>query len=693
LGRRRKRQHSEPFEPLRQRGNGPTPDVSWIRAAIRQPLDRLLSVLIYARYSTEDQNPRSIDAQIEYCRAFLAALGVTHYKLEILRDVEISGQLRYRPGIDKVCSGVRKRRWGLILVEDASRLYRHDSWAVDLVGVAHDLKIRTICITDRVDSNEPVDLWLPRLKDATRTHAQSNWYTSHRIKRQLEYLWSIKAAIGALRPGYRRIPTTPATEKTPAEGPFFDEIAEEWAPKIHSAFEQVAANDPPWNVARCLTEQKIPKTSNSTSPEWSDKNVISLIRETIYRGWDIYRERHSTPLLETGKKRAERSETSEMLTREMPHLRIVSDELWAQANAAIDGRRPKRTYVAGLENPLYGIPRDSRSLLSTLFKCGVCGAPLHRGGRSGKAYVCSAVKRRKCWNRASADDVLTDNAVKNIVRDQLGALDDVVDEFLRRLNQLTGDQDTLHSRAEQLDIRQKKLERKSRELVKAIESRTKKPEHVLQRIDELEVRLRKTAEKSNQIERLLSGAMIPTREEVSRRLQTVMSNLDAAQMTAGVALRKVIRRIEAIPFLQWNSSVVVLRGRIIVDIAGLLSVELASVLAELNAEGLEKEFQPTIVTVDLFVPSTGPLYGRAAEALERERGLRLSQVATELGINKRRANIALQYGRAMRNAGISDAFVELTSPPQKAAHWGPRKVQSVKEAPPPTSQLAGSSAS
>ena len=72
----------------------------------------------------------------------------------------------------------------------------------------------------------------------------------------------------------------------------------------------------------------------------------------------------------------------------MPHLRIVSDELWCQANGAIDNRRPCRAYPSGPDNPLFGVPRDLRGLLTTLFKCGICGAPMHKGGRGGNAYFC-----------------------------------------------------------------------------------------------------------------------------------------------------------------------------------------------------------------------------------------------------------------------------------------------------------------
>ena len=92
--------------------------------------------------------------------------------------------------------------------------------------------------------------------------------------------------------------------------------------------------------------------------------------------------------------------------------------------------------------------------------------------------------------------------------------------------------------------------------------------------------------------------------------------------------------------------------------------------------------------VDLFEPSTGPKYGLAAvrlkeKAEEDEEELGLTAIGRRLGINKRKANIALQYGRAMRAAGVTDPYRELTEPPAGASRWrarGSRKSQARKKA-------------
>ncbi len=50
-------------------------------------------------------------------------------------------------------------------------------------------------------------------------------------------------------------------------------------------------------------------------------------------------------------------------------------------------------------------------------------------------------------------------------------------------------------------------------------------------------------------------------------------------------------------------------------------------------------------------------------------GIGLTAIGKQLGITKRRANLAVNYGRAMRNAGQTDPFTELTARPANASRW------------------------
>ena len=154
------------------------------------------------------------------------------------------------------------------------------------MAVEHE--IRVICINDRIDTDD-ADGWEDRLLDAVGQHARANRMTKRRVKRGLEGRFDAGAAVGLKAPGYIRTATTPATEREPARGPFYDAIDPDWAPVIREAFERVVQGQPLWAVAEFLTQSGLPKTDNAQKPEWTAVNVRSMIRNPIYVGTRIYR--------------------------------------------------------------------------------------------------------------------------------------------------------------------------------------------------------------------------------------------------------------------------------------------------------------------------------------------------------------------------------------------------------------------
>lgn len=95
-----------------------------LRVPVAGKKERRLHILIYARYSTDEQRRSSIDDQVDFCRRILAESGVCDVSIEVLYDAKMSGELRDRPGINDVRRGIESRRWDLILCEDSSRLFR-----------------------------------------------------------------------------------------------------------------------------------------------------------------------------------------------------------------------------------------------------------------------------------------------------------------------------------------------------------------------------------------------------------------------------------------------------------------------------------------------------------------------------------------------------------------------------------------
>ncbi|MBL8829223.1 MAG: recombinase family protein, partial [Planctomycetaceae bacterium] len=348
---------------------------NWVRHKLVKLKGGRLRVMIYARYSTDDQDQSSIVDQVHYCKAFLKALGLAEsdYNLEVLSDEGVSGEKIRRPGIDLVWEGIYARRWYLIVAEDSSRLYRDAASCVQLIRSALDQRLRVLCINDEVDTADEEN-WEERLFDAARHHQRTNKYTARRIKRKHEALWEMGAAIGLVKPGYLRKASQPSVDGEPEEGPYFDEVDPRWTATVYEAFERVAAQESSTSVAAWLTKRGFPKSSNSLNSALSADNVKALIRRWDYRGVQRFREKVSKKVWSTGCHRAEPSSEDEVLTRDMPHLRIVPDWLWYAANKAINERRPKDEVLSGVDHGLYGIPRDSRGPLSNLFRCRCCGA-------------------------------------------------------------------------------------------------------------------------------------------------------------------------------------------------------------------------------------------------------------------------------------------------------------------------------
>jgi DNA invertase Pin-like site-specific DNA recombinase len=131
------------------------------------PKNRPLTVLIHARFSTEEQRQSSIDDQIAACRAFLDS-GVpkgtkpSQVTVEVIKEPEVSGEIADRPGINQVWAGIEAKRWDVIIAEESSRLYRHHTKAGELFESAVDAGVRVICPSDYIDTAD--DDWPDRLQ-------------------------------------------------------------------------------------------------------------------------------------------------------------------------------------------------------------------------------------------------------------------------------------------------------------------------------------------------------------------------------------------------------------------------------------------------------------------------------------------------------------------------------------------------
>lgn len=658
-----------------------------LRNPIEMPEGRRLRVLIQARYSTDEQRQSSIDDQVASCRRFLAdslpkGVGLDDVDIEVIDEPEISGERRNRPGIDRIKAGIEAKRWDVIIAEESSRIYRNITFTGLFFYAAVDAGIRILCPTDMIDTAD--DDWPDRMMMSQSQHSRANYYNRSRGRRSLEGNWARNAAVGGLKVGYRRRPSRPATDSRPAAGPYFDEIDDAQAPVIREIYERVARDEPAWAVAAWLTSIAFPKASNSLKPAWSDRNVIELVRRPDYRGEQTYRKTVSKQQLSTGRSRPVRNSPDDVLTREMPHLRIVSDHLWHQANAAIDRRCTRRNVPRGADHPLAGKPRDSRGLLSTIFLCGICGGPMHCEGRNEGGYRCAGARRNECWNRTTCVRHEAHEAILSAVVKAVMSLADCREQLVARVRELHASGGDLAAKQRALESEESKLKNRVDHLCRAIEAGGSETAALVKCIADREQELKVVR---SQIAELASQSRErkppPSAADILKHLETLKADLLAGDQRAGVILRQLLDGpIRAVPHQQFGSNKVVLRAEFTIVLARALPPVVAESIAA-DGEGLVPEprliKQP--VLVNLFRPSSLARY--ALEAYElHETDMTFKKVGEALGVSKRQSHICAELGARMAAAGVTDPFILLTERPAKVSRWsgGPRQADEAGDA-------------
>lgn len=660
---------------------------SWVAAEIAlarsKKSRRKFRIIIYARYSTDDQNPLSIDAQVDEIKRFLQDHGVDLQKVEIrvLSDEGISGAHYSRPGIDKVKEEIAAKRVDLLIVEEASRLYRNFGFCIQLVDQAVDNNVRVMCISDRVDTADDEEEWDDRLRRVCEHHSESSRYLRGRIKRSLKKLHEAGAAVGPLRPGHKRRPTHPATSREPEEGPFYDEIDKEWSPIVYEAFVRVADGESPADVAEWLTSVNLPKTpghrgqrqrKRKTRKEWTARNVIALIRDTIYRGLSQYRVTVVQKERQTGLSRQVPNEPDKISQIELPHLRIVPDWLFRDANKAIDQRRTRDEFLSGPDHPLYGIPRDSRGPLSLIALCGICGGRICRDGRLEGGYRCSRTrgKNPSCWNRATAIGDFARNAIGESIAKSLQSRIPLILKITDRLRKHFDDSAAIEKRLEALTEKLRTAESKCESFAKKIAECDTELNSLFDLLGEYE------AERDDlrcDIEQLLestSTELVPSRQSFHEDLLQRCTRIREMTRDARRDIEPLVASLRFTPYQQFGSNKVVLRAELDIDLWNALPYVVRAKAECLLAKDLKEiDLAPLRIStvIDLFEPSLLPKL--ALQIFDMCAVNTMKTVAEKLGVAESSVKRCLRYAEKMHIAGVKDPFIRLESEPESASRW------------------------
>ncbi|HEY1553678.1 MAG TPA: recombinase family protein [Kofleriaceae bacterium] len=392
-------------------------------------------VVIYARYSTEEQDPRSIDDQVRNSAGYTAAQ--QKKVVDIFFDEAVSGSHVGREGLQRLLeTTTRSRRppFAAVVVDDLSRLSRNvgDFWRIidDLAAVG----VRVIDVQTGLSSDQPIarqmfgmkalfnDQMLEMIRYQTHRGLAGR---AHDGKRTGGSLYGFAAT--------KENAVDDECSPTCIEWPRIeDEIVV--LERLFSEYDTGASSYKA--IAERLNEERIPaprdgRGGNKTGCGWADSSIRNILKNTKYIGLHVWNT-HKWTLGRNGKRTRRPRPVSEHIRAEVPETAIIDRALFerVQARIARNGKKGGRPPGAG-QHPY---------LVSGLLKCGVCGGPFSVASQKTKRGVryanfgCTAHRQRGksiCPNASTISERKITEALIAALRDTL-TQSDVADSFVRK---------------------------------------------------------------------------------------------------------------------------------------------------------------------------------------------------------------------------------------------------------------------
>lgn len=381
-------------------------------------------VAVYARYSSDRQDARSIDDQMRRCRVYAAANG---YRVSgEYSDAAITGAHALRPDMQRLLADARAKGgapFSAVLVDDLSRLSRDlgDTWQLvfrDLAAV----QVRVIDVTTNMASDGVgARLMFGALGLVNDTFLQLVRTETHRglEGRALHGFWT-----GGRCYGYATVeePNPPDPER-PRKRMVIDPDQAATVVRVFRLFAEGIALK---RIAATLNEERLPAPNdggrgNKHGHGWGHTTIRAMLANERYLGRFAWNQ--SKWVRVPGRKsrrRVDRPET-EWVTQEYADLAIVPRDLWDVVQS-----RFLRTNARAKGRPAGTGTRPS--LVSGLLRCGTCGGSMtivRRKVKAGVSYAslgCTAHASRGtaiCANALSLSEMKASRMLIDALRDRL----------------------------------------------------------------------------------------------------------------------------------------------------------------------------------------------------------------------------------------------------------------------------------
>jgi DNA invertase Pin-like site-specific DNA recombinase len=325
---------------------------------------------IYARFSTDRQDERSVDDQIAMCREYAGREGLTVTRT--FEDRAISGaSMSNRPGILALMDAARQGLIGAIIVESLDRLSR------DMEDLAHIYKrIKHMGIEIRALHDGPVNTVLIGLRGLIGQMYREDG--ALRVRARMKERVRAGGSGGGLAYGYEAVQGQPGVLR----------IVEEQAIIVRRIFAEYLDGKSPRDIVSKLNAERVPAPRgsrwNASTINGSKSRGNGILANALYDGRIVWNKVRMVKDPDTGKRLSRPNAPDAYLESTASHLRVVSAEMFAAAQ----DRHGLRTKIKPT------MLRRPKHLLSGLLRCGCCsgGMSLKDTDRKGRRIMCSAVR-------------------------------------------------------------------------------------------------------------------------------------------------------------------------------------------------------------------------------------------------------------------------------------------------------------
>ena len=509
---------------------------------------------IYARYSSENQRPESIEDQVSSCRKLTKERHYTVDQAHVFTDKAASGAREDRPGLAALRAAAVNGDFQVVLVDDLSRLARN---TLLLLSVLEELRfsgVRVVSVADGLDTDDQDatvgiqmrgvfnELQLTDLRKKT-LRGQIGQKQRGFIVGEATYGYR-SVAVGEVRMDKKGRPRPEGYKMT---------VEAREAAVVLRVFKEFAGGSSESQIIRQLNAEGVPGRRRAKQG-WSPATVHRLLRNQKYVGRWIWNRTETRRDPRTGRRRQFPKPESEWFITEDQSLRIVPQKLWDRARRRLEsvrkvwpGGKGKRGFEGQRGSRVAHYPTD---LLSGAMSCTSCGATIAKvSGKSGGYYGCLGAKKGACDNHLLVRRVLVERIVMAAVRDRL-AHSENLDYVFAKLehevaNASTATPETIRLAEAEFDAEQRRVAnfiefvaegRGSRALADALTTSEKRVED-----------LRTDLEGLRRSQREVFSA--PPREWLAERIVTLQSVLERRTERSALLLRKLLGPIKLEPVI------------------------------------------------------------------------------------------------------------------------------------------------